>query len=113
MGIDRIEHFLGGDGITDDKPAYSSLVDVKADSPETESIVRMYLRHRVYFDATMGPYACVGRADAEVCEFFVDEKKYLTPYMREDLSKRSPEQIQEFAMIGPSGPEDIPNWVRW
>ncbi len=41
MGIDRIEHFLGGDGITDDKPAYSSLVDVKADSPETESIVRM------------------------------------------------------------------------
>ena len=113
MGIDRIEHFLGGDGITDDKPAYSSLVDVKADSPETESIVRMYLWHRVYFDATMGPHACVGRADAEVYEFFVEEKKYLTPYMREVLSKRSPEQIQEFAMIGPSGPEDIPNWVRW
>ena len=99
MGIDRIEHFLGGDAITDDKPAYSSLVDVKAESPETESIVRMYLRHGVFFDATMGPYACVGRADDEVCEFFVDETKYLTPYMREVLSERTPEQIQEFAQI--------------
>jgi len=99
MGIDRIEHFLGGDAITDDKPAYSSLVDVKADSPETESIVRMYLRHGVFFDATMGPYACVGRADDEVCEFFADETKYLTPYMREVLSERTPEQIQEFAQI--------------
>lgn len=99
MGIDRIEHFLGGDAITPDQPAYSSLVDVRAESPETESIIQLYLRHQVFFDATMGPYACVGRADPEVCEFFADETKYLTPYMAEVLSKRTPEQIKEFAQI--------------
>ena len=99
MGIDRIEHFLGGDALTDDKPAYSSLVEVDAASPETESIVQMYVRHRVFFDATMGPYACVGGDAPEVCEFFADEKKYLTPYMREVLSERTPLQLDEFAQM--------------
>ena len=33
MGIDRIEHFTGGDAITGDRPAYASLENLDVNSP--------------------------------------------------------------------------------
>ncbi len=95
MGIDRVEHFLGGDVLSPDKPWYSSLVDVAADAPEIASIVRLYLQHRVFFDATLATYACAGRADPEVCASYVDEQKYLTPYMRKDFEVTPHSQPKE------------------
>ena len=95
MGIDRVEHFLGGDAIRSDRPAYSSLVEFEPGMPEFQSIADLYIRHNVYFDATLSAYGYYGRRDPEVYTYYTDEKAYLTPYVREILEAREPRTVSE------------------
>lgn len=95
MGIDRVEHFLGGAAITADKPAYQSLEYLNTDDPAIDSIVSLYLSHRVFFDATLTAYGYYGKRDPAVYTYFDDELKYLTPYMRELIGKRPSRPVNE------------------
>ena len=100
MGIDRIEHFLGGDAISDSAPAYSSLEDLTPENPAVDAIIALYLRHGVFFDATLTAYGYFGERDPEVFTYFADEQRYLTPYMRELLQEREPRPVmQQFEKI--------------
>ena len=42
MGIDRIEHFMGGDAFTADKSAYASYEDMTFDTPAFKKIAALY-----------------------------------------------------------------------
>ena len=95
MGIDRIEHFLGGDAITADKPAYSSVVTFTPDMPEFARIAKLYIDHRVNFDATRSAYGYYGKRDPAVYAYWTDEKRFLTPYMRGIIESRAPRQVSE------------------
>jgi len=53
MGIDRIEHFMGGDAIVSTAGAYTSLEALNVNRPEVEAIIQLYLRRNVYYDATV------------------------------------------------------------
>jgi imidazolonepropionase-like amidohydrolase len=90
MGIDRVEHFLGGDAFPADRSAYESLVRFAPGTPEFERIVALYLKHNVFFDPTLSAYGYFGEQDLVVFEDFADEQKYLTPYLREVLRQREP-----------------------
>lgn len=93
MGIDRIEHFEGGDAMTPDRPAYSSLVEFTPDMPEYRRIVELYIERGVYFDATLSAYGYTGGRDPEVYDYFVDELKFLTPYARSLVDARGPRRV--------------------
>ena len=95
MGIDRVEHFLGGDAIRGDRPAYSSLVEFTPGTAEFEEIGDMYIRHNVYFDATLSAYGYYGERDPAVYTYFAEEQKYLTPYMRNIVQAREPQSVSE------------------
>ena len=95
MGIDRIEHFLGGDGMPAHRPAYSSLEDLETDTPEFAAIAELYIKHDVFFDATLSAYGYYGERDPEVFTYFADEMGFLTPYMRDVIARRSPRGISE------------------
>lgn len=95
MGIDRVEHFLGGDAILGDRPAYSSLERLDPDTDEFRRIARMYIEHGVYFDATLTAYAYYGARDSVVFAPYVDEMKYLTPYMRGVIALRAPRPVND------------------
>jgi imidazolonepropionase-like amidohydrolase len=95
MGIDRVEHFLGGGTLSPDQPAYASLVELDVDSPEFHEIVQLFLRHGVFYDATLSAYGYFGRQDPAVFEDFADEARYLTPYMREVVRSRPPREVYE------------------
>ncbi|HEX9729288.1 MAG TPA: amidohydrolase family protein [Gemmatimonadales bacterium] len=95
MGIDRIEHFLGGDAMPADRSAYASLEHMDIHSPAFDSIVALYLRHHVYFDATLSAYGYFGEKDPAVFTYFDDERKYFTPYMQELLAARPPRPVNE------------------
>ena len=102
MGIDRIEHFLGGALTPPDRPAYPSLasLDTTTLGPAFDSIAALYVRHRVYFDATLTAYGYFGRQDPEVFTRWVDEGRFLTPYARESASGRGPrEPLEQFERI--------------
>lgn len=95
MGIDRIEHFLGGDAFPADRPAYESLVRFRPGTPEFERIARLYREHRVFFDPTLSAYGYYGEQDPVVFEDFADEARYLTPYMREVVRQRAPRTVNQ------------------
>ena len=43
MGIDRIEHFLGGDAMPPTKSAYASLAGITSDMPEFKKEVQLFI----------------------------------------------------------------------
>jgi imidazolonepropionase-like amidohydrolase len=95
MGIDRVEHFLGGGALSPDRPAYNSLENLEGTNTELGEIMALYVTHNVYFDATLTAYGYFGKRDPEVYDYFTDEKQYLTAYTRELLSKREQRKPSE------------------
>jgi len=92
MGIDRIEHFMGGDAFTDDKSAYASYQDMTFDTPAFAKIAALYKEHHTYFDATLSTYGYYGTKDPAMFDYFTDERRFLTPYLRGVLDARPPRQ---------------------
>jgi imidazolonepropionase-like amidohydrolase len=100
MGIDRIEHFLGGDAITADKAAYSSLEQLDATRPEVKAIIKTYLDQHVFFDATLSAYGYFAeRQPKELYEYWINEKDFLTPYARSVVESHPRENNAQFGRI--------------
>jgi imidazolonepropionase-like amidohydrolase len=95
MGIDRIEHFEGGDAMTADRPAYSSLVEMHPGMEEYRRIVELYKERGVFFNATLSAYGYYGGKDPEVYTYFAPEMDYLTPYARTVVESRLPRRVNE------------------
>jgi imidazolonepropionase-like amidohydrolase len=100
MGIDRIEHFMGGDAITADRGAYSSLEALDVMRPEVEAISRLYIQRNVYYDATVATYGYwYNPKDMRVFTTWVDEQSFLTPHAREVANARRKPQNAQFERI--------------
>ncbi|MFQ5719708.1 MAG: amidohydrolase family protein [Acidobacteriota bacterium] len=97
MGIDRIEHFLGGDAIDPARPAYDSLVDVTPGTPAFARIVDLFLKAHVYFDATLTAYGYFADR-GEAYDPWVEERQFFTPYARQITGNRRP-RIEAFGRI--------------
>lgn len=95
MGIDRIEHFMGGDAISADRPAYASLEALDVSRPEVKATFQLYLRHNVYYDATVSAYGYWARKDPEVFTSWMDEKDFFTPHARRAIESRLPRRVME------------------
>ena len=98
MGIDRIEHFLGGDALPADKSAYSSLQDVEPDMPEILKVIRLYVEQGTWFDATITAYGYFGERGEEYTPW-QDEKSFFTEYVREKLKNKKRTKIETFEKI--------------
>jgi len=96
MGIDRVEHFMGGDAIAGDKPAYSSLEALDVSRPDVDAINRLYLERNVYYDATITAYGYwYDPKDARIFTPWVDEMSFLTPHARDVVKARLPRRPME------------------
>lgn len=98
MGIDRIEHFLGGDTLPPTRSAYDSLADLDPADPKVDPIIRLFVDHRVTFDATLTAYGYFGRRE-EGYDYWVDEREFFTPFVREAVAKRTPRIDEQFEKI--------------
>ena len=84
MGIDRIEHFMGGDAMTPDKSAYATLESLDLTRPEVAAIMQLYIERHVYYDATVATYGYWYKdKDPRVFTAWTDEMAFLTPHARE------------------------------
>ena len=96
MGIDRIEHFMGGDAIVDTKPAYSSLEALDVNSPAMDRIMALYIKRHVYYDATVTAYGYwYDPKDARVFTQWVDERSFLTPHANDIVQAHLPRRSNE------------------
>jgi len=78
MGIDRIEHFLGGDELDPTKPAYPSWIHADVKSKEVRDIIDLFVSHHVTFDPTITAPVYFGTLQ-EGFDYWIDERKFFTP----------------------------------
>ncbi|MFK7767129.1 MAG: amidohydrolase family protein [Mariniblastus sp.] len=92
LGIDRIEHFLGGDAMPDSKSAYASLQSIKSGTPEWKKIVKHFIDSGTYFDATLTAYGYLGIEPGarEEYAYWIDEQQFFTDHVRAIVAKRKP-----------------------
>ena len=96
MGIDRIEHFMGGDAILNTRSAYASLEQLDVARPEVDAIIDLYLKRHVYYDATVTAYGYwYDPKDERVFKTWMDEQSFLTPHAREVANARLPRRPNE------------------
>jgi imidazolonepropionase-like amidohydrolase len=96
MGIDRIEHFMGGDAILPTRGAYSSLEALDVTRPEVDNIIKLYLQRNVYYDATVTAYGYwYDPKDMRVFKTWMDEQSFLTPHARDVANARLPRKPNE------------------
>jgi len=104
MGIDRIEHFMGGETTPPGRSAYASVESLDLDDPATADKVRaqarLFLEHGTYFDATLTAYGYFADREPEVFGYWVDEMDFLTPYAQSVVAARLPrEPLDQFERI--------------
>ena len=100
MGIDRIEHFMGGDAIVSTAGAYTSLEALDVNRPEVDAIIQLYLRRNVYYDATVSAYGYwYNPKDPRVFTPWADEQSFLTPHAKEVVDARAKPQMEQFHRI--------------
>lgn len=104
MGIDRIEHFLGGDALPEDRSAYASLESLDLGDPETAAHIdaqtKLFLSQGAYFDATLTAYGYFADREPEVFEYWADEMGFLTPYARRVVESGLPRRpLDQFQRI--------------
>ena len=104
MGIDRIEHFLGGDALPATRSAYASLEALDLEDAETAEQIRrqarLFVDQGAYFDATLTAYGYFADREPGVFDDWADEMDFLTPYARgvvEDNLPRTP--LDQFGRI--------------
>ena len=98
MGIDRIEHFLGGDAMPASQSAYRSLKDIKSGTPAFEKICKHFIDNDVFFDCTLSAYGYLGETTPETheeYEYWIDEREFFTPHVQEIVKKRKPRKGME------------------
>ncbi len=85
LGIDRIEHVMGGDMIDPTRPMYDTWRPVDTASKAFKDISDLYKRHNVVFDPTVGapvPFT----TPKPGFDFWVDEQQFFTPYVRAQMA---------------------------
>lgn len=88
MGIDRVEHFLGGDTTPPTASAYSSLMVVTPAMREYQEIAKLYVKKMVWYDATLTAYGYIGNRNLEEYKTWVNEREFFTPYIQERVKKQ-------------------------
>lgn len=93
MGIDRIEHFLGGDAFPATRSAYASFPSFRPDTPAFDAITKLYIDRGVTYDPTITAYAYYGVAGKShpALEFWTDESRFLTPEVRAWVESGGPD----------------------
>jgi len=89
MGIDRVEHILGGDQLDPTKPAYPSWSQVDTSSKQFKDIVQLFVSHHVMFDPTITAPVYFSQLQ-DGFDYWVDERKFFTPEVQAWVKTRPP-----------------------
>ena len=104
MGIDRIEHFLGGDALPARQSAYASLEALDLTDRVTADRIRaqteLFIGQSAYFDATLTAYGYFADREPIVFDYWADEMGFLTPFARRVVEAQLPRRpLDQFERI--------------
>ena len=81
MGIDRIEHFHGGDLFPAERSAYTTFVGLDPNDPKWNDVFDLFIEYGVSYSATLSAYG-QGATREPALAICCDQYRYLTPYTR-------------------------------
>jgi imidazolonepropionase-like amidohydrolase len=87
MGIDRVEHILGGFVLDSTQRAYPVWNEVDTTSADFKKTVQYFIDHGIYFDATINAPVYFTELK-EGFDYWADERAMFTPYVRDLLGGR-------------------------
>lgn len=101
LGIDRVEHILGGFVLDPEQYAYPVWNKVDTTSADFKKTVQYFLDHGVYFDATINAPVFFTTTDGKAgFDYWADEQAMFTPYVQQLLGSREEERGQNDLMDG-------------
>lgn len=80
MGIDRLEHYIGGVALPGEKNGYAEVGELDLANPLIDKSMDLLIDHKVYFNSTLAVIGGFTESKDEWLGYWVDEKKYWTPY---------------------------------
>ncbi|MEO5816046.1 MAG: amidohydrolase family protein [Gemmatimonadaceae bacterium] len=89
MGIDRVEHILGGDQLDSTRTAYPLWSMVDTSSKKFKDIADLFISRHVMFDPTMTAPVYFTTLP-EGFDYWIDERKFFTPEVQEWVKARPP-----------------------
>jgi len=89
LGVDRVEHILGGDQLDPNKPAYPSWSRVDTASRVFKDIVALFISHHVMFDPTITAPVYFSTLQ-EGFDYWIDERKFFTPEVQAWVKTKPP-----------------------
>jgi imidazolonepropionase-like amidohydrolase len=92
MGIDRVEHILGGDQLDPNKPAYPSWSMVDTSSKQFKDIVKLFISHHVMFDPTITAPVYFSQLQ-DGFDYWIDERKFFTPEVQAWVKTKPPRHV--------------------
>jgi imidazolonepropionase-like amidohydrolase len=92
MGIDRVEHILGGDQLDPNKPAYPSWSMVDTTSKQFKDIVKLFISHHVMFDPTITAPVYFSQLQ-DGFDYWIDERKFFTPDVQAWVKTKPPRRV--------------------
>jgi imidazolonepropionase-like amidohydrolase len=87
LGIDRVEHIMGGDALSRDSAAYPMWIKVDTASREFRDIVKLFIDHGVFFDATITAPVYFTELK-EGFDYWYDERTLFTPEVQARVRAR-------------------------
>jgi imidazolonepropionase-like amidohydrolase len=91
LGIDRVEHILGGHALDPERPAYPVWNQVDTTDTDFKKIVRHFIEHGVNFDATITAPVYFTTLK-EGFDYWAGEREFFTPYVQQLVSRRGPRE---------------------
>ena len=92
MGIDRVEHILGGHALDPEQPAYPVWNEVDTTDAEFRAIAQKFIDYEVHFTPTLtAPVYFATPSETPGFDDWADEKGFFTPYVRERWAERQDE----------------------
>lgn len=91
MGLDRVEHILGGPVLDPERAAYPVWNQVDTASAEFREVVDLFLDHQVHFSATITAPVYFTELK-EGFDDWADEGSFFTPHVQELVAARAPRQ---------------------
>jgi imidazolonepropionase-like amidohydrolase len=96
MGIDRVEHILGGDQLDSTKAAYPLWSMVDTSSKQFNDIANLFISRHVMFDPTITAPVYFSQLQ-EGFDYWIDERKFFSP------------EVQEWVKAQPAR-KAVPSW---
>ena len=89
LGIDRVEHFLGGEIIPDSIGAYQALSTANAWDKRLDPIINTYIARHIYYSPTISAYGMVGGSTDLALKDWIDQRKFFTDYAKSIIARQS------------------------